>query len=293
MFSAVVVIVIVVIVKSHRSLFFPSSFYTQGRGHEADIRLPDISVSRLHAFLRFKAPPLRRSGTPTLMVTNYGGTSFMHISTKSCFVIEDNRSKFGTLLAVKKPFRLDPQYPVPLSFQTGRTLITVTFKKRWRFNFPACLRNSQADIVVLMKQSAPLTGAGGAAVAATTQNNQFANSTTAAVAAAAATAEAREAAAAAAAVSHDHQSEFGDRNTIRHNEHNNTNINASTNDDTNNSGAAAFYPLFNESNHNNYGDNSEEDHNHNPSNRSNCIQFNDAATNVEPSLALTSVAQQQ
>jgi pSer/pThr/pTyr-binding forkhead associated (FHA) protein len=42
-----------------------------GRGHESDIRIPDISVSRFHALISFQ---------------------------NSNFYLEDNTSKFGTLI---------------------------------------------------------------------------------------------------------------------------------------------------------------------------------------------------
>ena len=51
-----------------------------GRGHDADVRVTDISVSRFHAIIK-KTP-------------------------KGYFYIEDNASKFGTLYLIKKPFLL-------------------------------------------------------------------------------------------------------------------------------------------------------------------------------------------
>lgn len=51
-----------------------------GRGHDADVRVTDISVSRLHALIRK--------------------------STKGYFYLEDNSSKFGTLALVKNPIML-------------------------------------------------------------------------------------------------------------------------------------------------------------------------------------------
>ena len=53
-----------------------------GRGHEAQVRVTDISVSRLHAFL-------------TKSVQGY-------------FYLMDNDSKFGTLSLVKTPLLLRP-----------------------------------------------------------------------------------------------------------------------------------------------------------------------------------------
>ncbi len=65
-----------------------------GRGHDADVRIADISVSRVHAFLR--------------------------ITGDGCFV-EDNSSKFGTLLLLRKEIALDAD--VPRWLQVGRTLL--------------------------------------------------------------------------------------------------------------------------------------------------------------------------
>lgn len=48
-----------------------------GRGHDTDVRVTDISVSRLHAVIRK--------------------------SHKGFFYIEDNNSKFGTLALVRNP----------------------------------------------------------------------------------------------------------------------------------------------------------------------------------------------
>ena len=65
-----------------------------GRGHDSDVRINDISVSRCHAMIRFE-----------------GGQ----------FVIQDNSSKFGTLVKVGE------QVPVPkggsVTMQAGRTLL--------------------------------------------------------------------------------------------------------------------------------------------------------------------------
>ena len=65
-----------------------------GRGHESDVRIADISVSRFHACLK-----LTESG---------------------CFV-EDNSSKFGTLALIRKEIALVPE--MPRSLQVGRTLV--------------------------------------------------------------------------------------------------------------------------------------------------------------------------
>lgn len=61
----------------------PSAMYynfKMGRGHESDLRINDISVSRCHAAIKFK---------------------------NNKFVLKDNNSKFGTLVLLKKSIKLD------------------------------------------------------------------------------------------------------------------------------------------------------------------------------------------
>jgi pSer/pThr/pTyr-binding forkhead associated (FHA) protein len=59
-----------------------------GRGQEAHVRVTDISVSRLHAFI------LK--------------------STQGYFYLCDNNSKFGTLVQVKTPLKIQPNKKVYL-----------------------------------------------------------------------------------------------------------------------------------------------------------------------------------
>lgn len=51
-----------------------------GRGHDAEIRITDISVSRFHASIKYN---------------------------KGDFYIEDNNSKFGTLVLMKNAIKLN------------------------------------------------------------------------------------------------------------------------------------------------------------------------------------------
>ncbi|CEL99854.1 unnamed protein product [Vitrella brassicaformis CCMP3155] len=83
-----------------------------GRGHDSEVRISDISVSRCHATLRFH---------------------------RGCFILEDHFSKFGTLVALKKPFRLDVGNTI--SVQVGRTVLTVQVKRSWRL-LPGCFRRT-------------------------------------------------------------------------------------------------------------------------------------------------------
>jgi pSer/pThr/pTyr-binding forkhead associated (FHA) protein len=55
--------------------------FKQGRGHACEIRVSDISVSRLHAYIKYE----RDKG----------------------FLIVDNNSKFGTLIKLTKPFVIE------------------------------------------------------------------------------------------------------------------------------------------------------------------------------------------
>ena len=69
-----------------------------GRGHEADIRITDISVSRIHASLKFIGEEI---------------------------FIEDNTSKFGTLMMMPKVVVGEGMYQ---SIQIGRTVINLQIK---------------------------------------------------------------------------------------------------------------------------------------------------------------------
>lgn len=71
-----------------------------GRGHDAHIRVTDISVSRLHAVL-IK-------------------------SVQGYYFLTDNESKFGTLALVAKPLELAPRTHTCL--QIGRTLMEIEVK---------------------------------------------------------------------------------------------------------------------------------------------------------------------
>lgn len=72
-----------------------------GRGHDCNIRIPDISVSRFHAVIK-------------------------HVGNR--FILEDNSSKFGTLLKMHEPLKLEPYNQV--SLQVGRTLLNLEVKYR-------------------------------------------------------------------------------------------------------------------------------------------------------------------
>lgn len=73
---------------------------TQGRGHESDIRIQDISVSRLHASIQLS---------------------------EGNFRISDRKSKFGTLVQVRRWISLYPG--ADLSLQIGRTVVVLKAKR--------------------------------------------------------------------------------------------------------------------------------------------------------------------
>lgn len=63
-----------------------------GRGHESDLRINDISVSRCHAIIKFKVDQPTTNGTANR------------------FYLEDNLSKFGTLVLIRRRTPLIPGY---------------------------------------------------------------------------------------------------------------------------------------------------------------------------------------
>merc|ERR1719428_1101060 len=66
-----------------------------GRGHDSDVYIDDLSVSRCHATIRFQ---------------------------DGQFLLEDQNSKFGTVVAMKKPRALEASQ---LSIQVWRTVLTL------------------------------------------------------------------------------------------------------------------------------------------------------------------------
>lgn len=81
-----------------------------GRGHDADVRVTDISVSRVHAHIR-KGP-------------------------KGYFYVQDNGSKFGTLALVKHPILLS--YNDTNHIQAGRSMLEIQIKRPIKL-FNSCL----------------------------------------------------------------------------------------------------------------------------------------------------------
>ena len=82
-------------IKSIHVIQLTSDELTIGRGHESDVRINDISVSRSHAKLKYNA----EDGT---------------------LLLRDLKSKFGTLILIKKPLKIKEK---KIHLQIGRTYI--------------------------------------------------------------------------------------------------------------------------------------------------------------------------
>eukprot|EP00914_Ancora_sagittata_P020066 GHVO01039783.1.p1 GENE.GHVO01039783.1~~GHVO01039783.1.p1 ORF type:complete len:561 (-),score=66.60 GHVO01039783.1:199-1659(-) len=127
---------------------------TLGRGHESHVRISDISVSRVHARLRFHYQPAPNSSIgarPSLTpcsVPHFSPDGSMP-PPEGCFVLEDHRSKFGTLYELRDPLKIDT-VGGQLSIQIGRTVLTFTLKKQWR-SLLGCLKptKKEEDVVVV------------------------------------------------------------------------------------------------------------------------------------------------
>ena len=76
------------------------SEFKLGRGHNADLRINDISVSRVHSMIRLQ---------------------------NGKFILEDNDSKFGTMVLVKQRTPLLPLHNKAV--QIGRTVINFMVKE--------------------------------------------------------------------------------------------------------------------------------------------------------------------
>ena len=75
------------------------SEFKLGRGHESEVRINDIYVSRCHAIIKCK---------------------------KDGFYVEDNLSKFGTIVLLKDKMRLQEDHT--MAIQAGRSVVSFTIK---------------------------------------------------------------------------------------------------------------------------------------------------------------------
>jgi len=73
-----------------------------GRGHTSDLQLTDISVSRNHAWVKFKPEGI---------------------------FIKDNNSKFGTVVEIRRPVALDENFPILI--QAENSLIELKVSRSW------------------------------------------------------------------------------------------------------------------------------------------------------------------
>jgi hypothetical protein len=97
-----------------------------GRGHDCEILLSDISVSRIHSYL-------------VADKTN-----------KTLFII-DNDSKFGTLALIQSPF-IKIEELLPLNIQIGRTYIECKIKKPFKL-FDCCNVEEFSNIFYYFEQN--------------------------------------------------------------------------------------------------------------------------------------------
>lgn len=94
-----------------------------GRGHDNDIRISDISVSRFHAMIK-------KDGNE--------------------YVLFDNNSKFGTLAQVIKPLCLSQYSSIHL--QVGRTLMQISMRDKHDWSLNGCLWLRQDNTIVKTKR---------------------------------------------------------------------------------------------------------------------------------------------
>lgn len=85
-----------------------------GRSMECELKVSDISVSRSHAVFKL---------------------------VNGKFYVEDTKSKFGSLVQIKRPIPLE-FYPT-LSVQVGRSLLNIKTKQPWSF-IPMCFRSTSS-----------------------------------------------------------------------------------------------------------------------------------------------------
>ncbi|KAL4463861.1 hypothetical protein ABPG74_005798 [Tetrahymena malaccensis] len=81
-----------------------------GRGSDSDIRISDISVSREHAIIKLE---------------------------NNKFMIEDQKSKFGTLILIQRPIELSPSFN-KIEVQIGRSICYFQIKKQSNFLTACC-----------------------------------------------------------------------------------------------------------------------------------------------------------
>ncbi|AFZ81211.1 hypothetical protein BEWA_006200 [Theileria equi strain WA] len=88
-----------------------------GRGHDCDVRLTDISVSRLHSRLYFS---------------------------NGHFIIEDKKSKFGTMIHNSTPIKSQVIPGAPICLKVGNGILCISMKKAWR-PFALCCSGASSE----------------------------------------------------------------------------------------------------------------------------------------------------
>ena len=107
----------------------PSSaknIFKLGRGHESDLRINDISVSRCHAKIKLE---------------------------NNKFLLEDNSSKFGTLVHIKQRTPLLKDYNKAV--QVGRTVINFSLKPTNRNLGMSSFRKIQNNTILGIRDNFP------------------------------------------------------------------------------------------------------------------------------------------
>jgi hypothetical protein len=94
-----------------------------GRATDCELRMTDISVSRLHGVIRLVGEK---------------------------FFLEDKNSKFGTLVQIKRPLALECGTATVV--QCGRTVVEATAKRPWSL-IPACFRSTSASYELFATQN--------------------------------------------------------------------------------------------------------------------------------------------
>ena len=107
------------------------SEFKLGRGHESEVRINDISVSRCHAIIKCK---------------------------KDGFYIEDNLSKFGTIVLLKDKMRLAEDHTAAV--QVGRSVVSFTIKnidarEKLRREIEPLLARNKNKVLIEKTSSAP------------------------------------------------------------------------------------------------------------------------------------------
>jgi hypothetical protein len=101
--------------------------FLMGRGHHCDLKISDISVSRVHAFISYN---------------------------KGRVYLEDNDSKFGTLVLRKDSIAFNDNNDSSVLIQKGRSLLKFTLNRPW-LSFVPCIGSLFRSSTTTTAVSAP------------------------------------------------------------------------------------------------------------------------------------------